>query len=61
MTQAVFAEEALELKRKEHAALVEAILARDTARATSLMRTHLMSPVPIIVEVMQRDEWAKLA
>ncbi|MNB85708.1 HTH-type transcriptional repressor CsiR [compost metagenome] len=56
LTQTVFSDEALELNRNEHAALVEAILARDTARATTLMRTHLMSPVPIIVEVMQRDE-----
>ncbi|MCY1185451.1 hypothetical protein D9M73_262280 [compost metagenome] len=50
----MFSEEALELKRKEHAALVEAILARDAPRATGMMRTHLMTPVPIIVEVMKQ-------
>ncbi|VVO49733.1 hypothetical protein PS838_00227 [Pseudomonas fluorescens] len=56
LTQTVFSEEALELKRKEHAALVEAILTRDTVRATTMMRHHLMTPVPIITQVMQRDE-----
>ena len=56
LTQTVFSEEALELKRNEHAALVEAILARDPERATTLMRQHLMTPVPIITQVMQRDE-----
>jgi GntR family carbon starvation induced transcriptional regulator len=47
------------LKRQEHAALVEAILARDAARASGMMRSHLMTPVPIIVEVMQRDGWGR--
>ncbi|ATR83597.1 FCD domain-containing protein [Pseudomonas sp. FFUP_PS_473] len=59
LTQTVFSEEALEIKRKEHAALVEAILARDTERATTMMRNHLMSPVPIILEVMQREGLGK--
>jgi GntR family carbon starvation induced transcriptional regulator len=59
LTQTVFSEEALALKRKEHAALVEAILARDAVRASGMMRSHLMTPVPIIVEVMQRDGWGK--
>lgn len=54
LTQTVFSEEALALKRREHAALVEAILARDAVRAIAMMRTHLITPVPIIVEVMQR-------
>lgn len=52
LTQTVFSEEALALKRKEHAALVEAILARDAPRASTMMRTHLMTPVPIIAEIM---------
>ena len=59
LTQTVFSEEALALKRQEHAALVEAILARDAVRASSMMRSHLMTPVPIIVEVMQRDGWGR--
>jgi len=59
LTQTVFSDEALKLKREEHAALVEAILARDTVRATAMMRNHLMTPVPIIVEVMQRGGLGK--
>jgi GntR family carbon starvation induced transcriptional regulator len=61
LTQTVFSEEALALKRKEHAALVDAILARDTLRATTMMRSHLMTPVPIIVEVMQREALGEAA
>lgn len=49
----VFSEQALEAKRHEHAALVEAILARDSDRACRLMREHLMGPVPIITELMK--------
>lgn len=49
----VFSEQALEAKRREHAALIEAILARDSARACNLMREHLMGPVPIITELMK--------
>ncbi|MFP3927221.1 DNA-binding transcriptional regulator CsiR [Pseudomonas sp. W5-36] len=54
LTQTMFSAEALELKRKEHAALVEGILARDSVRVAALMRDHLMSPVPIIIEIMHR-------
>ncbi len=49
----VFSEQALEAKRREHATLVEAILARDKERACQLMREHLLGPVPIITELMQ--------
>ncbi|MDN3555022.1 DNA-binding transcriptional regulator CsiR [Halomonas maura] len=49
----VFSEEALERKRQEHAALVEVILARDASRARAMMREHLMTPVPIILDAMQ--------
>ena len=55
LTQTVFSEEALERKRQEHAALVDAILARDAARASEMMRTHLMTPVPIIAEIMAAE------
>lgn len=61
LTQTVFSEEALEIKRKEHTALVEVILARDADRASAMMRSHLMTPVPIIAEVMQRDGLGKAA
>lgn len=52
--ETVFSADALERKRQEHAALVEVILARDGERAAAMMRDHLMTPVPIITEVMTR-------
>ncbi|MBB3140846.1 DNA-binding transcriptional regulator CsiR [Halomonas organivorans] len=54
LCETVFSEQALESKRQEHAALVEVILARDTERARHMMRDHLMTPVPIILDVMQQ-------
>jgi GntR family carbon starvation induced transcriptional regulator len=51
----VFSEQALELKRQEHAALVEAILARDAKRASAMMHSHLMTPVPIIAQIMHAE------
>jgi len=51
----VFSEEALRQKRAEHATLVEAILARDAVKASSLMREHLMTPVPIISEIIRNS------
>ncbi|MGJ7456180.1 DNA-binding transcriptional regulator CsiR [Halomonas sp. MA07-2] len=51
----VFSERALARKREEHTALVEVILARDVERAAEMMREHLMTPVPIIIEAMQRQ------
>ncbi|MBB3229832.1 DNA-binding transcriptional regulator CsiR [Halomonas stenophila] len=50
----VFSEAALERKRQEHAALVEVTLARDASRARPMMREHLMTPVPIILDIMQQ-------
>ncbi|HGM7457655.1 TPA: DNA-binding transcriptional regulator CsiR, partial [Pseudomonas aeruginosa] len=48
----VFSEEALNLKRKEHALLVETIMARDAFKASQMMREHLLTPVPIISQIM---------
>jgi GntR family carbon starvation induced transcriptional regulator len=53
LQETVMSPQALALKRQEHAALVEVILARDTAQADSLMRDHLMTPVPIITRVLE--------
>ncbi|MGE6776931.1 DNA-binding transcriptional regulator CsiR [Vreelandella titanicae] len=53
LQETVMSSQALELKRQEHAALVDVILARDTAEADTLMRDHLMTPVPIITRVLQ--------
>lgn len=52
LCETVFSEAALEAKRREHAALVDAILARDSERACERMREHLMTPVPIIREAL---------
>lgn len=53
LQETVMSPQALERKRQEHAALVDVILARDTAQADSLMRDHLMTPVPIITHVLE--------
>ncbi|MEQ6917398.1 DNA-binding transcriptional regulator CsiR [Halomonas aquatica] len=53
LRETVFSAEALESKRREHAALVEVILSRDAQAAAEMMREHLMTPVPIITEVMK--------
>ncbi len=53
LCETVFSSAAIEQKRGEHDALVEAILARDSSRAVALMREHLLTPVPIISEVMR--------
>lgn len=55
LRETVFSEEALERKRQEHSALVDVILARQSDTATEMMREHLMTPVPIITEAMQRS------
>ncbi|HHJ4328240.1 TPA: DNA-binding transcriptional regulator CsiR [Klebsiella pneumoniae] len=52
LTRTVFSEEALEQKRQEHAALVSVILARDAARAAEMMRAHMLTPLPVIAEVL---------
>ncbi len=53
LQETVMSSDALELKRQEHAALVDVILARDAERAAVLMRDHLMTPVPIITRVLE--------
>lgn len=55
LRETVFSEAALERKRQQHAALVDVILKREAKQAAELMREHLMTPVPIITEVMQRS------
>lgn len=55
LRETVLSEAALEHKRQQHAALVDVILKREAKQAAELMREHLMTPVPIITEVMQRS------
>ncbi|MBS9402505.1 DNA-binding transcriptional regulator CsiR [Halomonas sp. TRM85114] len=54
LRETVFSDSALARKRQEHAELVEVILARNAERATELIHDHLMTPVPVITEVMHR-------
>ncbi|WP_136255791.1 DNA-binding transcriptional regulator CsiR [Onishia niordana] len=53
LCQTVFSDQALTAKRREHAALVDAILARQADHAVEMVRDHMMTPVPIITEIMQ--------
>ena len=55
LKETVFSSEALEQKRKEHAALVEVTLARRKNEAEKMMREHLMTPVPVITAVMKQQ------
>ncbi|HSC85367.1 MAG TPA: DNA-binding transcriptional regulator CsiR [Pseudomonas sp.] len=53
LQQTVFSSAALQAKREEHAALVDVILRRDSERACSMIREHLLGPVSIIGELLQ--------
>ncbi|MCH8551409.1 MAG: DNA-binding transcriptional regulator CsiR [Natronospirillum sp.] len=53
LQQTVFSTQALATKRREHAELVEVLLARDTERAIPMMRDHLKTPIPIITQVLK--------
>lgn len=55
LRETVFSDQALEEKRRQHAALVDVVLSRDAERAADMMREHLLTPVPIITEVLQRQ------
>ncbi|WP_252106834.1 MULTISPECIES: DNA-binding transcriptional regulator CsiR [unclassified Halomonas] len=53
LKQTVMSSTALAQKHDEHSALVEVILARDAERAAVMMRDHLMTPVPIITDLLR--------
>lgn len=53
LRETVFSTAALDNKRREHADLVEVLLARDTARAVPMVRAHLQTPIPIITQVLR--------
>ena len=52
LRKTVLSVEMLEDKHDQHQTLTEAILARDAARASELMRQHLLTPIPIIQQAM---------
>ncbi|WP_298185430.1 DNA-binding transcriptional regulator CsiR [uncultured Pseudomonas sp.] len=53
LQQTVFSAAALQAKREEHTALVEATLQRDSERACAMIREHLLGPVNIISELLK--------
>ncbi len=58
LRETVFSSTALEQKRAEHAKLVRLILNRDASGASAYVREHLLTPVPIIIDVMHRRKLA---
>ncbi|EJR7284876.1 DNA-binding transcriptional regulator CsiR [Citrobacter freundii] len=52
LRKTVLSVEMLEDKHDQHQTLTETILARDAARASELMRQHLLTPIPIIQQAM---------
>ncbi|GHC26319.1 DNA-binding transcriptional regulator CsiR [Aidingimonas halophila] len=56
LQETVFSDQALEEKRRQHNALVDVALSRDAERASRMMRDHLLTPVPVITDVLKRRE-----
>lgn len=54
LRETVLSVEMLENKHYEHEELVNVILARDSQRAGELMRQHLLTPIPIILQAMAK-------
>ena len=52
LRRTVLSVEMLEDKHDQHQTLTAAVLARDTARASELIRQHLLTPIPIIQQAM---------
>lgn len=52
LRKTVLSVEMLEDKHVQHEALTQAILARDAARSSELMRQHLLTPIPVIQQAM---------
>ncbi|WP_168014485.1 DNA-binding transcriptional regulator CsiR [Halomonas salinarum] len=53
LCQTAFSDQALAAKRQEHAALVDAVLAREADQAANLICDHMMTPVPIITDLLK--------
>lgn len=56
LRQTVFSAEALEQKRREHAAIVDTLLRRDAPAASRMMLEHMQSPVPIITAIVREAQ-----
>jgi GntR family transcriptional regulator, carbon starvation induced regulator len=53
LKQTVLSEQALQIKREEHAALMEIVLKREAKAAGAMILSHLMTPVPLIAEIIK--------
>ena len=56
LKRTVLSEEALQIKREEHAALMDVVLKRDAQVASEMILAHLMTPVPQIKEIIAKTE-----
>lgn len=52
LKKTVFSQSALEEKRREHTELIDALLNRDKEKARALMYQHILSPIPIIRQLL---------
>ena len=55
LQRTVLSEDALQLKRDEHASLVKSLLSRDAQHASAITFAHLMTPVPIIAKIIEQE------
>ncbi|AHG21167.1 transcriptional regulator [Chania multitudinisentens RB-25] len=55
LKKTVFSASVMENKHHEHQELVKLVLARDSQQASERMREHLLTPIPIIMQVMAQD------
>ncbi|EKE71673.1 DNA-binding transcriptional regulator CsiR [Gallaecimonas xiamenensis 3-C-1] len=53
LRETVFSTDALALKRDEHKDLVTVLLSGDSQQARAMMFDHMMTPVPIITEILR--------
>lgn len=56
LRKTVFSASVMENKHQEHQELVKLVLARNSRQASELMREHLLTPIPIIMQVMAQND-----
>ena len=55
LKKTVFSVSVMENKHEKHQQLVKLVLARDSRQASEMMREHLLTPIPIIQQVMTQN------
>ncbi|MRS13421.1 DNA-binding transcriptional regulator CsiR [Enterobacteriaceae bacterium RIT691] len=55
LKRTVLSEDALHIKREEHAVLMDALLKREAKAASQLVLHHLLTPVPLIQEIIAAE------